>query len=126
MQPIDPGDEAQFDPRAKPDEILVATAVRKTYKTGAGTVRLRGLGADTGPLRLTEYRIDPDHANVLGAWERLGRPDTPTREQLAELRTAAELRPSPQRAVEIGPDGELTLTTALRGGSVVFFDLDHG
>ena len=90
------------------------------------TIRLRGLGSDRRSLRLTEYRVDPDHANLLAAWDHLGRPDTPTREQLAELRTAAELRPSEDRPVSTDPSGELTLTTTLPGGSVVFFNLATG
>src|SRR5204863_8240396 len=40
-------------------------------------VQLRGLASGSNVGRragLTEYRVDPDHANVLRTWNRLGRP----------------------------------------------------
>lgn len=89
-------------------------------------VRLDGLlpGApDGGRVSLIEYRVDADHANVLGAWTRLGRPETPTRAELAELRAAAELRPTPERQLQVDTTGELTLRTTLPPGSVVLFEI---
>ena len=56
----------------------------------------------------------------------MGRPDTPTREQLALLRAAAELRPEPERAVEADAAGGLSLPVTLAPGSVAFLDLARG
>ena len=89
-------------------------------------VRLRGLGTEIGDgLRLIEYRIDQDHANVRAAWDRLGRPDVLTRDQLAELRAAAELRPTPARQVRADAAGDLALPVSLPPGSVVLLDLSR-
>jgi xylan 1,4-beta-xylosidase len=89
-------------------------------------VRIRGLvpgEEDDGRFRLVEYRVDADHANILGAWNRLGRPDTPTLHQLAELRAAAELEPTLAREVQVGAGGELTLRTTSPPASVVLLAL---
>ena len=88
-------------------------------------VRLRGLAAGRR-LRLTEYRVDAEHANAPAAWEAMGRPDTPTREQLALLRAAAELRPEPAGAIEVDAAGGLRLPATLPPGSVAFLDLARG
>jgi xylan 1,4-beta-xylosidase len=97
-----------------------------TLPTREVVVRLRGLGAQDGDeLRLVEYRVDQDHANVLGAWDRLGRPDVLMRDQLAELRTAAELRPTPARHVRIDADGDVMLPVSVPPGSVVLLDLSR-
>jgi len=101
---------APFDPSALPTREVV--------------VRLSGLRpAPGGQFETVELRVDADHANVLGAWNRLGRPDTPSREQLAELRAAAELRPSRARKIQVDARGELTLRTTLPPGSIILFEL---
>jgi len=37
------------------------------------------------------WRLDPTHGNVVAAFDRMGRPDFPSREQLVQLREAAKL-----------------------------------
>lgn len=86
------------------------------------TLQLRGVPAPAS-LRLVEYRIEPDRADLLGAWTRLGRPDTPTRSQLDQLRDESELDPLPARTLQPDPAGQLTLTTTLPGGSAVLLEL---
>jgi xylan 1,4-beta-xylosidase len=49
--------------------------------------------------------LDAEHGNVRVAYERMGSPRYPTREQLAQLRTAAALTPPVSRSL----DGGLTL-----------------
>jgi xylan 1,4-beta-xylosidase len=84
--------------------------------------QLTGLPPDSR-WRLTEYRIDAEHANPLVAWEALGRPESPSRAQLADLRAAAELRPADARTVQADGGGEVSLTATLLPGSVTFYEL---
>ena len=88
------------------------------------TVRLQGLAEDgAGPLRLVEYRVDAAHANVSAAWAALGRPATPTREQVAELRAASELCPQARGVVAPDESGILTVTSTLTPGAVVLLEV---
>jgi xylan 1,4-beta-xylosidase len=50
-----------------------------------------GLPASAGQARLTHYRVDAAHANVFGAWQRLGSPPSPSAEQYAALEAASAL-----------------------------------
>lgn len=54
------------------------------------TLALRGI--DT-PHRARIRRVDHDHGSALTAWEAMGRPDFPTREQQEQLRKAGESAP---------------------------------
>lgn len=83
------------------------TAARKV------TLEIRHGSADTA----TVQSIDGEHGNVHVAYEKMGSPRYPTREQLAELRAAAALPAAVTRpleggtlTLEIPPDG-LTLVT---------------
>ncbi|HUY99163.1 MAG TPA: hypothetical protein VMU89_02340, partial [Thermomicrobiaceae bacterium] len=87
-------------------------------------VALREVGAVT-PLRVTEYRIDDHHANLRGAWEAMGSPETPTRAQVDALAAAAALRPAEWDAVADG-SGTATLRVALPPGSTVLLDVVAG
>ena len=51
--------------------------------------------------------VDKDHGSPLPAYEKMGRPVSPTVAQIAELRKAAALPPAELRALK---DGSLTLT----------------
>jgi xylan 1,4-beta-xylosidase len=74
-------------------------------------------------LRATEHRVDSEHANGLSAWEKLGRPDTPTRQQLTELRAAAALEPLEPSILRADHAGRLTLSGTMQPGSVTLFEL---
>ena len=70
------------------------------------TLRFQGLpGAKT--VRVTI--LDHDHGSPLPAYEKMGRPQFPTLEQLQTLRKAAALPAAESRAIR---DGKLTLTLA--------------
>lgn len=85
-------------------------------------VKLCGL---THGERLTaiEYRIDAGHADPLDVWHELGSPETPSRDQLAQLRASAELRPVDECTLEVDSAGEVSFGTFMPPGSVVFFEL---
>ncbi len=89
-------------------------------------MRLHGLsavGAEPARLRLTVRRVDASHANLAAAWTALGRPDTLTREQVAALRTASELRPEDRGLGAADETGSLTVVARLAPAGVVLLEL---
>jgi len=53
---------------------------------------LTGLAKAEGQVRLEHYRIDVDHSNAYTAWLRMGSPQRPTPEQVAQLEKAGQLQ----------------------------------
>lgn len=79
-------------------------------------------GVDKGaPIEI--WRLDADHGNVVKAFDAMGRPPFPSREQIAKLRTAGKASP-PERMtlkdgaleVEIPVQGLVLLTMGSGGG----------
>ncbi|MGB5851259.1 MAG: glycosyl hydrolase family 39 [Rhodanobacter sp.] len=66
--------------------------------------------------RATVWRLDEDHGNAVAAFDQMGRPDFPSRAQIAALRKAGEMAP-PQR-VDLH-DGKLQLDIPPQGLVVV-------
>lgn len=54
------------------------------------SILINGLKTKQGTL--TEYRIDSDHSNSYEVWKKLGSPQNPTKEQIAELEKAGQLQ----------------------------------
>jgi xylan 1,4-beta-xylosidase len=52
-------------------------------------------------------RVDAEHGSPLKAWEEMGRPASPSRAQIAALRSAAQ--PGVAETVEMGGDGSVKL-----------------
>ena len=80
---------------------------------------LKGLG----DLRqATIYQVNPNHGSALAAWEAMGKPDTPSREQQEVLREAGRL-PAPEiRTVAPGNPASLSLTIPAHGLVLVVFE----
>ncbi|OOG62982.1 glycosyl hydrolase family 39 [Rhodanobacter sp. B04] len=62
-------------------------------------IDITGIKADA---QATVWRLDQTHGNAVGAFDRMGRPDFPSREQLVQLRTAAKLGEPEHLAVRAG------------------------
>ena len=72
-----------------------------------------------GPSVASVTVVDPEHGSALEAWEAMGRPDFPTREQQDALRRVGQL-PAPQvTALSPHPPAELSLTLASHGLALV-------
>ena len=52
---------------------------------------LSGLPQHAGKARLQQFLIDKDHSNAFSAWQRMGSPQQPTRDQYAQLERAGQL-----------------------------------
>jgi xylan 1,4-beta-xylosidase len=64
-------------------------------------------------------RVDPSHGSLLTAYEAMGRPPYPTREQIGKLRKAAELPPPEMKPIE---KGRITLSVPPHG--LVLIEID--
>jgi xylan 1,4-beta-xylosidase len=62
--------------------------------------------------KLTLWRVDGTHGNAIPAYDAMGRPPTPSREQIAALRKAGEAAPPEHPAMR---DGHVTVTVPPRG-----------
>ena len=84
--------------------------------TGAPqTVKLDFKGVKPGSgVRIS--RVDAQHGNTLGLYEKMGKPRYPTKEQIRELREQSRL-PDPEY-VEL-KDGSLTLQLPVNGLAVL-------
>jgi xylan 1,4-beta-xylosidase len=58
------------------------------------------------------WRLDADHGNVVKAFDAMGRPAFPTRDQITQLRKAGEPSPPEQASLK---DGSLTVRIPPQG-----------
>ena len=54
------------------------------------TVTVKGI--PSGKVLLTHFRVDQEHSNAYTAWQKMGSPQNPTKEQYAELEKAGQLQ----------------------------------
>jgi xylan 1,4-beta-xylosidase len=67
------------------------------------TMEVQGLPASAAQATLTHDRIDETHSNAYAAWQRMGSPVAPSREQYLELKAAGGLAPlEPPARLAIG------------------------
>ncbi|WP_165253604.1 GH39 family glycosyl hydrolase [Paludisphaera soli] len=89
------------------------------------TVDVRGLPQGAASALLHHYRVDRRHGNSFEAWKRMGSPERPTAEQVAELELASRLAPleSPGRVRVEGGALKLRLSLPLHGVSLLRLEL---
>jgi xylan 1,4-beta-xylosidase len=80
----------------------------KTFSLDVSSIR--------GSAHATVWRVDSDHGNVLKAYDAMGRPATPTREQIAQLQAAGRMAAPETLTVH---HGKLQLTVPRYGLAVV-------
>ena len=73
------------------------------------TLSLKGITSDA---EASIQIVDRQHGSALAAWEAMGKPDFPSREQQEALRKAAELGPPEIRPLARANPSTLTLTLA--------------
>jgi xylan 1,4-beta-xylosidase len=67
------------------------------------------------------FRVDPEHGSALTAWEAMGKPDFPTREQQELLREAGRLSAPEIRALPATNDTTFSVTVPAHGLDVILF-----
>jgi xylan 1,4-beta-xylosidase len=80
-----------------------------------------------GDLRqATIYQVDPEHGSALAAWQAMGKPDFPTRQQQEILREAGRL-PAPEiRTVPADNPASLSLTLPAHSLALVILEKPSG
>ena len=78
------------------------------------TLNLRGAGQNSpsANARVQILRVDPDHGDVMKLYDRMGRPDDPSAQQIPQLRSAGQ--PAPPETARL-QHGSLTLTIPPHG-----------
>jgi xylan 1,4-beta-xylosidase len=76
-------------------------------------VSLSIAGVPVSGAKMSHYRVDRDRSNTYEVWKKMGSPQPPTKEQLAQLQKAAALQElQPARTVTT-TNGEVTVTFIL-------------
>jgi len=84
----------------------------------AGTAKYFSIDVQHLPAaaRATVWRLDATHGNAVAAFDRMGRPDFPSREQIAQLREAG--KPAAPESVDVSK-GKFEITVPVQGLVVV-------
>lgn len=91
---------------------------------GAASVELTIDGAPNGRPTLTHYRVDADHSNSYEAWKKMGSPQSPTKEQYAQLEKSGQLHTigRPERIRVEKEQVKLSFTLPRQGVSLLKID----
>ena len=85
-------------------------------------VQLNIKGIPTTKVKLLEYRIDNEHSNSYEVWKKMGSPQQPTREQIAQLEKAGQLEQTANRSEDI-KNGLLKMNVPLPRQGIVFYKI---
>jgi xylan 1,4-beta-xylosidase len=85
------------------------------------SVNVKGLPAK---VLMTEYRIDKDHSNSYEVWKKMGSPQNPSAEQIAELEKAGQLKMygSPQWIKTVNGEANIKVNLPRQAVSLLRFD----
>lgn len=78
----------------------------------AENIEINVNGLPAKKVTITEYRIDNEHSNSYEVWKKMGSPQNPTKEQIAQLEQAGQLE-TINKPLEINSNGNLKIGAAL-------------
>jgi len=87
-------------------------------------VELRISGLTASEATMTEYRIDETHSNSYTTWKKMGSPQNPTNQQLAELEKSGQLQKTIEPKRIQSKNGSLNLTIKLPRQAVYMLKFD--
>ncbi len=93
-------------------------------QSGPDEVIINVTGITTPYVLLTEYRIDNEHSNSYALWKKMGSPQNPTADQIADLEKAGQLQKMTSEPATIPAKGKITISTYLPGQGVSLFKLE--
>lgn len=85
-------------------------------------VQLTINGIPSTSVKLTEYRIDKEHSNSYELWKRMGSPQQPAKEQIAELEKAGQLEQTATKTEKTN-NGLLQMNVPLQRQGIVFYKI---
>jgi len=77
------------------------------------TVKIMGVPVGVKRVRLEHFRIDDTHSNAFTVWKAMGSPQSPTPEQLGQLKAAGQLQLLTSPEWLDVKDGAVTVSTDL-------------
>ncbi len=103
--------------------VLVWNYHDDDVEDGVATVTLSLASLAAGSHRLTHYRMDKDHSNAFGEWQKMGSPQVIAGAEFDRLEASGKLAVLETR--DVTTDGTLTLTTTLPRQGVSLFRIDY-
>lgn len=85
-------------------------------------VQLSIKGIPTTKVKLLEYRIDREHSNSYEVWKKMGSPQQPSKEQIAQLEKAGQLEQTANRNENM-KNGLLQMNVPLPRQGIVFYKI---
>ncbi len=89
-------------------------------ETRAATVRITGI---RGRYRVRCYRVDRGHGNAFRAWQRMGKPQYLSDEQISDLTEFSQ--PTVDRDEILVLNGETSLDVSLEQNAILFWELER-
>ena len=86
------------------------------------SVQLQIKGISSTNIKLLEYRIDKDHSNSYEVWKKMGSPQQPTKEQIAQLEKAGLLEQTANKSDKV-VNGTLQMNVSLPRQGIVFYKI---
>jgi xylan 1,4-beta-xylosidase len=113
-----------------PPEVLASVPISRksraiaeqTLATGSSRTAALHLDGIRPGARFTVETLDKEHGFAIRAWQKMGSPEPPTRNQAAELRTNGMA--TQEAKIEAGPDGVLRWTGTLDPWAVIAIHQD--
>ncbi len=96
----------------------------KTSDAAPATVTVKGLPKGASRVRLTHYRIDDSHSNAYTVWKAMGSPQSPSVEQIAQLKDKDGLQLLDAPRWLVAQDGAVTVDTVMPAHSISLMQLD--
>lgn len=88
-------------------------------------LQLKNLPAETAQFSVQQYQIDPENSNSYTAWQSLGKPQDPTKEQLATIRQRENLEMVKEMAAVPVRRNQAEYGLTLPAQSVVLLSFRH-
>lgn len=109
---------------AKGATIMVWNYHDDDVKAEADQVTLQLKAIPAGQVMLHHFRIDDEHSNSYEAWKKMGSPQNPSAEQIAELERAGQLQllGSPQWVKTRNGEANIQFTLPRQGVSLIKLD----
>lgn len=88
------------------------------------SINLEVTSVPSEKVQVYQYTIDKSHSNSYEVWKKMGSPQNPSTEQVAELEKAGQLQMTGSPESKQTKSGTLALSTALPGQGVTLFKIE--
>ena len=93
-------------------------------QTQTANIQVQIKGIPLQKINITRYRIDSTHSNAYEVWKKMGSPQQPTQQQIAELEKAGQLQTISKMYSTKKNNGIITIPVLLPGQAVELIKMD--